>query len=91
MAFEGMNPDQVEQYGHQLLTEAGNIGHLISTIQSNVSTLGTNWLGTDSDQFQQEWSNTYLRQMQNAQESLQKLGNVALQNASEQRSTSSHL
>jgi uncharacterized protein YukE len=91
MAFEGMDPDAVEQYGHQLLAEASNIGSLIHQIQSHVTTLASNWLGSDSNQFQQEWSGSYIHQMQSAQQSLNDLGNKALQNAQEQRSTSGTL
>jgi uncharacterized protein YukE len=91
MAFEGMDPDQVEHYGNQLLTEAANVGHLIQQIQSNVTAVAANWVGQDSDQFQQEWSGNYIRQMQQAENALATLGHAALSNASEQRNTSSHL
>ena len=91
MAFTGMDADQVEHYGHQLVTESENIGQLITQIQSNVGTLHANWHGQDSDQFQQEWSTNYLRQLQQAQAALSGLGQAALKNAGDQRTTSSHL
>jgi WXG100 family type VII secretion target len=91
MAFEGMDPDQVEQHGRQLLAESGNIEHLIQTITGQVTTLAASWQGHDSDQFHSEWSNTYLRQMQSARDALHTLGTVALHNADEQRRTSSGL
>lgn len=91
MAFEGMDPDQVEQHGHQLLAESSNIENLVHAITSQVSTLAGNWQGQDSEQFQQEWSNTYLHQMQQAREALHQLGQAALRNAQEQRATSAGL
>lgn len=91
MAFEGMDPDQVEQYGHQLLAESNNIENLVHAITSQVSTLAASWQGQDSDQFQQEWSNTYIHQMQQARDALQHLGQAALHNAQEQRHTSAGL
>ena len=91
MAFEGMDADQVEQYGHQLLAESNNVESLIHSITSQVSTLVVSWLGPDSDQFHQEWSNSYLRQMQGAQKALHDLGSAALSNAHEQRAISGHL
>jgi WXG100 family type VII secretion target len=91
MAFEGMNPDQVEQYGHQLVAESSNIENLIHSITSQVSTLAANWQGQDSEQFQREWSGTYIRQMQSAHDALYHLGQAALRNAHDQRQTSAAL
>ena len=91
MAFEGMDPDQVEHHGNQLLSESGNLEHLIQSITAQVSTLAANWQGQDSEQFQHEWSNSYLHQMRKAQEALNQLGHAALRNAREQRETSSRL
>lgn len=91
MAFEGMDPDQIEQYGHQLLSEGNNVENLVHAITSQVSTLAANWQGQDSNQFQQEWSNTYIHQMQQARDALIRLGQVALHNAQEQRETSASL
>jgi WXG100 family type VII secretion target len=91
MAFEGMDPDQVEQYGHQLLTESSNVEHLMQTIGSHVNSLAASWQGSDSEQFQHEWSGNYVRQMHNAARALHDLGQAALRNAEDQRRTSSGL
>lgn len=88
MAFEGMDPDQVDVLGRQLQSQESHLTGLINQLDGLTSTMASNWLGNDSTRFQQTWHGQYRQQLQHAATQLGQLGQTAIQNAAQQRSTS---
>jgi uncharacterized protein YukE len=88
MAFEGMDPDQVESLGRQLQHQESALHGIISQLDGLVNSMATNWLGQDSTRFQHSWSGQYRTQLTRAAQQLGTLGSHAISNASEQRRTS---
>lgn len=88
MAFEGMDPDQVESLGRQLQGQQSALSGLISQLDGLTTNMSQNWLGNDSNRFQQTWHGQYRQQLQHAADQLGQLGQVAISNAAEQRRTS---
>lgn len=90
MAMVGMDIDAVENIGRQMQTQADAIGHVISQVESLISQAEHAWKGGDADSFRDTWHSHYKGPMTQAQNSLHGLGQSALHNANEQRSTSGH-
>jgi hypothetical protein len=89
MSFEGMDPDQVESLGRQLLHQESTLTGIVSQLDALTNSMATNWLGADSSRFHQTYTGQYRHQLTNAATQLGNLGNAAIRNASDQRQTSS--
>lgn len=86
----GMNVDRVEQIGRDLKTQAGQIGQIISKVNSLVSQSQSEWKGKDAADFANWWNNQHRPALSDLQHKLEGLGTSALNNASEQRNVSGH-
>lgn len=84
----GMNVDEVRNLGQQLQTQAQHVRDLVSRLEGQINS--TTWLGPDATTFKTQWWPEHRQQLQAAAEGLQGFGQSALNNASEQESTSSH-
>lgn len=90
MARMGMDVDLVEQIGHKLKNLAStDIQHLISTIESQITSAVSNWDGKDAHDFQGYWQQQHRPALTQLQQAIDGLGQSALVNANEQRSASS--
>jgi surface antigen len=85
----GMDTDVVEQSGRQLKSQAANIGSLIAQLDKLVNSLPSVWDGQDAQQFVRNWWPQHKKALAAAQQSVDGLGQSALNNASEQRHVSS--
>ena len=88
MAYEGMDPDEVDGLARRINTEANNLHGIVSKLDGLVNTMHANWDGADSVRFHDTYQNQYRGQMTTAIDHLNNLATVATHNASEQRSTS---
>ena len=88
MAFEGMDPDQIESLGRRLQGEANSLHSIMQQLDGLVNNMSQNWLGADSTRFQASYQQQYRTQLVHASEQLANLGSVALRNAGEQRAAS---
>jgi WXG100 family type VII secretion target len=89
MAYEGMDPDEVEALGRRINTEATTLGGIITKLDGLVQSMGTNWQGADSTRFHDAYSQQYRTQMATAVRQLETLSQAAISNAGEQRRASS--
>jgi uncharacterized protein YukE len=89
MAQMGMDTDAVESAGRQLKGHAATIGNLIAQLDKTVNTLPSVWDGSDASRFVREWWPQHKKALADAQQHVDGLGQSALNNASEQRDTSS--
>lgn len=90
MVTLGMDVDEVERVGHALISQAGAIEHLISTVEGLVNSAHGAWHGNDSNQFLQWWSSQHRPALQHAKDAIHGLGQSAINNANEQRTVSGH-
>ena len=88
MAFEGMDPDQIEALGRRLHGEAASLNGIIQRLDGLVGNMAQNWLGADSTRFQSTYHQQYRQQLNHATQQLEQLGSAALRNANEQRAAS---
>jgi hypothetical protein len=84
----GMNVDEVNQLGHQLQTQAGNIRDMVGQLEGVIS--GTTWMGPDADQFKGQWWPEHKQHLLAVAEQLHGFGQSALNNASDQVNASGH-
>ncbi len=84
----GMDPDQVEQLGGRINSEAQNLQALMTKLDGLVQSMQNNWKGTDSDRFATEYTGQYRGQINAAVQQLEALSQTAIRNANEQRQTS---
>ena len=84
----GMNVDEVNQLGHQLQTQAGNIRDMVGQLEGVIS--GTTWMGPDADQFKGQWWPEHKQHLLAVAEQLHGFGQSALNNASDQVTASGH-
>lgn len=89
MAFTGMDPAVVRDIGHRLKAQASDVGSIVATIDRLVRQSAGTWDGAKSRQFQDSWQSNYRPALYRAQQSLDGLGQSALNNASEQEQASS--
>ena len=85
----GMNADVVEQLGRQLKQQAADIAGIINQINSLVGNMEQNWWGPDAQTFCNTWWPQHRTELTNVQNSVDGLGQSALNNATEQRNVSS--
>jgi uncharacterized protein YukE len=90
MARMGMDVEAVENAGRQLKTQAASIGSMVAQIDKVVSSLTSIWDGQDAQQFVNDWWPQHKKQLVAAQQQIDGLGQSALNNASDQRTVSSH-
>jgi uncharacterized protein YukE len=90
MSQLGMNVEVVEQIGHQLKTQAANLGSMINQINSLVGTMEQNWWGHDAQTFCNDWWPQHRNELTQVQHNIDGLGQSALNNAGEQRNVSNH-
>lgn len=88
MAQLGMDPDEVETLARQLSSQAETLSGIITRLDGLVSSMHTNWQGTDSDRFHDMYSSQYRTQINAAVQNLNTLSSTALNQAGEQRRTS---
>lgn len=88
MARMGMDVEAVERTGRDLKQRATDIGGLLSQIDRLVTNLSSVWDGQDAQQFVSQWWPEHKRSLQTVQQSIDGLGQSALNNASEQRQVS---
>lgn len=88
MARMGMDVEAVEKTGRDLKTKATNIQTLIGEIEGLVTGLSSVWDGKDAQQFVNEWWPQHKKNLSAVKESIEGLGQSALNNASEQREVS---
>jgi uncharacterized protein YukE len=85
-----MDVDEVERVGRSLKDQAHAIDHLISTVEGLINSAHGAWHGNDSNQFSDWWNSQHKPALHHAREAIDGLGQAALNNATEQRSTSGH-
>jgi len=90
MAFEGMDPDLIEQLGNQLKTQGNQIMSVISAVDGLINQMEGSWKGQDATQFQGWWIQQHRPALNSAAQAVDGLGQSALNNASQQRSTSAN-
>jgi WXG100 family type VII secretion target len=88
MAYEGMDPDEVEGLARRIDGEAQSLSGIITKLDGLVSSMQANWDGADSARFHDTYANQYRGQMTTAVDHLNQLSAAAIHNAGEQRTTS---
>lgn len=89
-AWEGMNPEVVEQQARVLHGLSEEITTLMHKIDSQVTQLATSWHGDDSKKFATEWNGTHKPVFTTSAHLLQNMSTTSQHNAQQQRNTSSH-
>lgn len=88
MSFtHGMNVEQVRQLGNTLQAKADEIRSMVTQIDGQLN--GTTWEGPDAQAFKGTQWPDHKNHLMQAAEVIQGFGQSALNNASEQESTSS--
>jgi len=85
-----MNPDAVENVGHQLKNQASEINNIVSQLNNVVSSMEADWWGPDAQTFCNDWWPKHKQELTQAATNIDGLGQSALNNASEQRQVSGH-
>ena len=88
MARLGMDVDEVERVAAGLHSQAGNLGHLIQSIDQLVNAAVHAWDGDDSRQFHEWWNSQHKPALNNAMNAIDGLSQAAKNNASAQRQVS---
>lgn len=90
MARMGMDVDAVEKSGGDLKARAGEIRALMGRIDGIVNHLSSVWDGKDANDFVHNWWPQHKKHLSSVAESIDGLGQSALNNAREQRDVSGH-
>ena len=61
MAFEGMDPGQVQQLANQMSNAASEIQHVCSQLTNMLG--NTQWVGQDHDRFVSDWQGSHVPQL----------------------------
>lgn len=88
MARMGMDVESVERTGRDLKSKAANLQSLVGEIDGLVRGLPGIWDGRDAEQFVNEWWPQHKKNLLAVKESVEGLGQSALNNAAEQREVS---
>ena len=83
----GMDVTEIRRIGNQLITEAANMGAVISRATAQVNTAKAAWKGTDADHFVNDWTQKR-SQLSAIQDRIRSLGNEALYQANQQAAIS---
>lgn len=86
--WHGMDPDEVDGLARRINSEASNLQSVMTKLDGLVSSMQTNWSGTDSTRFHDTYQSQYRGQIANAIQHLNSLATTAMNNANEQRATS---
>lgn len=87
MAFVGMNVENVRNTGNELKRISSEIQGLMNQLNRTVNS--TEWIGSDSDRFKNDWWPQHQGQLSKIVQDLEGLGQSALNNAEEQEEVSS--
>lgn len=85
--FTGMNVGEVRDLATVLNQKADEIDTLSGTVTSKLS--GTNWVGTDRTNFENDWQSTGVQSLKTVAQMLRDAGQRATNNANEQEQASS--
>lgn len=86
MALLGMDVDEVERIGHDLINnQHAMLDNVLRAISGHVSSLPGIWHGSDSQQFIQLWESNHKPALSALMESVAQLGNTAIRQAGDQR------
>lgn len=89
MALVGMDTDLATSQAQQLATQGVDaISTLISTLDSLVNQISSNWKGNDSVNFGTEWTSTHRTQLSNVHTALSDFHTKFAQNIQQQIETS---
>ena len=84
MAFEGMDVEEVRTLAGQLQNQANNIGQVMSSIDSIISSMENVWKGKDAVEFQGWWVQQHRPALHNAEQAIMGLHQSAMNNAMQQ-------
>lgn len=86
MALLGMDVDEVERIGHDLINNQFKmLENVLTAISSHASTLPGIWHGNDSQQFINVWESSHKPALNTLMEHVQQLGHTAIKQAADQR------
>jgi hypothetical protein len=86
MSFTGMDINQVRQLAVQMKAKADEIETISSTLTSSLQ--GCQWVGPDRQQFEGDWTSTYVTSLKNVAEGLRTAATKAEGNANQQEQAS---
>lgn len=87
--FLGMDVDEVERVGHDLVNnQVSALNNVLHTIAGHVNNLPGIWHGSDSSTFIHEWETTHKGALTNLIAAINQLGHNALTQAGNQRDVS---
>ncbi|MDR2895199.1 MAG: WXG100 family type VII secretion target [Propionibacteriaceae bacterium] len=86
--FSGMTPDQVDQAGNELRSQADALRAIRSRITSLIQEATQNWVGSDIGRFCTDWFNDGALRMQVTAIHLDEMANELTQQAAQQRCAS---
>lgn len=84
---KGMDADSVSASGDKLVAYKGELDGIVEAVNGAVSTIKSNWGGTDAEQFQSDW-NGQRQVVAAAGDKLDQMGKKCKTNAESQKSTS---
>lgn len=87
----GMNVENVRGIAKQLDGQANAVEHVLSAVDKLIHQATTDWLGRDSQQFQQLWTGQYKGQLQKLKGDLTDLAVKARNSAAGQEQASNTL
>ena len=86
MALLGMDVDEVERIGHDLINNQHKLlQDVLTAISSHASALPGIWHGNDSQQFLNIWESSHKPALSALMEHVQQLGSTAIKQAGDQR------
>jgi uncharacterized protein YukE len=89
-AWQGMDVDAVEAAARQLQEMAQRTTRLIAKVDGEVSDLGANWNGVDSQRYVQQWQGQYKAVLTKSAKLLEQMSQDALHQVATQRHASGH-
>ncbi len=84
--FLGQVPEEVEALAADFDHKAGDVETLITTVNSRLSS--TTWVGNDRDAFEATWAGEMTNNLTQLANSLREAGQIANNNAQQQRTAS---
>lgn len=87
MALLGSDPEQLDALARKFDEESERIDSIITGITTQLSS--TQWVGTDRDQFENQWNTTSTSQLRQVISSLNDAAGNCRKQADQQRQTSS--
>lgn len=87
----GMNVAGVRDIARQLDTQAEEVQRVVTAVDRLIAQAQTDWLGRDSNEFQQMWNGQYKAALQRLKQELNDLGVKARNSAQGQEDASNQL